>query len=43
MCGKEVINIWLAFRILELETNFGDLIFVTFILHWHNGNFKIAV
>jgi len=27
---KKLINIWLAFRILELETNFGDFICVTF-------------
>ena len=32
MCGKELINIWLALRILGLEMNFDNFIDVTCIL-----------
>jgi hypothetical protein len=42
MCGKQVINIWLAFRILGLEMNFDNSIGVTCILCSHIGNFKFA-
>jgi len=42
MCGKQLINIWLAFRILGLEMNFDNFISVTCILCWHIGNFKFA-
>jgi oligoribonuclease (3'-5' exoribonuclease) len=31
MCGKQPINIWLAFRILGLEMNFDNIISVTCI------------
>jgi len=31
MCGKQLINIWLAFRILGLEMNFDNFISVTYI------------
>ena len=31
MCGKKVINIWLAFRMLGLEMNFDNFIGVTCI------------
>jgi hypothetical protein len=31
MCGKQLINIWLAFRILGLEMNFDNFISVTCI------------
>ena len=41
MCGKQLINIWLAFRILGLEMNFNNFISVTYIC-WHVGNFKLA-
>jgi hypothetical protein len=37
---KELINIWLAFRILELETNFDDFICVICILCWYYENFN---
>jgi hypothetical protein len=42
MCGKKLINIWLAFRILRLEMNFYNIISVTCILCWHIGHFKFA-
>jgi len=42
MCGKKLINIWLAFRILGLEMNFDNFISVTCILCWNIGNCKIA-
>jgi len=42
MCGKQLINIWLAFRILGLEMNFDNFIGVTCILYWHIENFKFA-
>jgi len=42
MCGKQLINIWLAFRILGIEMNFDNFIGVTCILCWHIGNFKFA-
>jgi len=32
MCGKQLINIWLAFRILGLEMNFDNFIGVTCML-----------
>ena len=31
-CGKQLINIWLAFRVLGLEMNFDNFIGVTCIL-----------
>jgi hypothetical protein len=40
MCGKKLINIWLAFRILGLGKNFDNFIGVTCILCWHIENFK---
>jgi len=46
MCErKQLINIWLAFRILELKINFDNFILegVTCILRWHGGNFKFTV
>jgi len=42
MCGKQLINIWLAFRILGLEINFDNFIGVTCILCWDIENFKFA-
>jgi len=42
MCGKQLINIWLAFRILGPEMNFDNFIGVTCIFCWHIGNFKFA-
>jgi len=41
MCGKQLINIWLAFRILG-RMNFDNFIRVTCILCWHIGNFKFT-
>ena len=41
MCGKKVINIWLAFGILGLEMNFDNFIGVTCILCWNISNFKL--
>jgi hypothetical protein len=41
MCGKQIINIWLAFRVLGLEMNFVNFISVTCIC-WHVGNCKFA-
>jgi hypothetical protein len=37
MCGKTLINIWLAFRILALEMNFDNLHFAL-----ANCKFKIS-
>jgi len=42
MCGKQLINIWLAFRILRLEMNFDNFIGVICILCWHIGKYKFA-
>jgi hypothetical protein len=39
MYGKKVTNIWLAFRILELETNFGDFICVACDMCWQSEKF----
>jgi len=39
MCGKQLINIWLALRILGLEMNFDNFVRVTCILCWHIGLF----
>jgi len=38
-----VTNIWLSFRILELEMNFGDFTCVTCVLRWHSENSTFAV
>jgi hypothetical protein len=43
MCGRQLINIWSAFRILGLQINFDNFICVTCNLRRHNGNFTLLL